>query len=69
MSNSSLDTFYIVSVVRDGVRRTSTMRAKFARETVRSAVSAGLEVTARPMTKSDSIILGVKEERVDAGRG
>jgi hypothetical protein len=56
--------YYVVAVVRGGVRRTSTLPHDQARETVHDAVRLGYEVSCRPMTDKDPIILGVREEQL-----
>lgn len=56
---------YLVSVVRGGKRRTATMTAAEARSTVHDAVRIGYEVSCRPVTDADPIIIGVKVEPVD----
>ncbi len=56
--------YFLVSTVRDGIRRTTTLPKTEARQTIHDAVSAGIEVSFRQMTDSDPLILGVKEEPV-----
>ena len=56
--------FFVVSVVRNGVKRTASMARDEARATVVDAVRHGYEVASRPMTDADPIILGVREEPI-----
>jgi hypothetical protein len=57
--------YFVVSTVRDGVRRTANIPEKEALVTVTHAVKMGYVVTCRLMQKGDPIILGVKEESVE----
>ena len=57
---------YLVATVRDGIRRTCSMSAVEALETVKDAVARGYDVASRPMRDDDPIIIGVREEKVDA---
>ena len=56
---------YLVSVTREGVKRTSQMVESEARYTVLDAVRLGHSVSCRPMADGDPIILGVRTERVE----
>lgn len=53
---------YVVSVDREGVRRTCTLVKAEAQQTALDAISQGLPVTCRPMEYGEPLILGVRSE-------
>jgi hypothetical protein len=53
---------YLVTVTRNGFRRTTTMEEEMARQTVLDAVHLGYEVACRPLAPGEPTIVGVKTE-------